>query len=193
MWLTLADLANLSLVVGALVAVLSVILLFRELRENNKLTRASNTQALVEMSAPFFMGLIQDRKMAELYVHGGKDGADMDEVDCYRYRSLVSWWLIFHENAYYQWRKGLLDGHSYKPWANDLKVFIMQQNVADHWKEMKMLFQDEFARHVTALIEVSQEARAAVGRPGSKTAERDAIMLLFKRTEEKSGEPAKLT
>ena len=79
MTLTLADLGNISLVLGALVGLLSVVMLFRELRENNKLTRAANTQALVELSAPFFMGLIQDRKMAELYVMGGKDGAQLDE------------------------------------------------------------------------------------------------------------------
>lgn len=157
MELTLADLGNISLMVGAVVAVLSVTLLFRELRENNKLTRAANTQALVEMSAPFFLGIIQDRKMAELYVQGGKDDAEMDEVDRHRYRSLVSWWLVFHENAFYQWRNGLLDAHSYKPWANDLLVFLRQQNVHVHWKEMKMLFQDEFARHVTRLIEACQK------------------------------------
>jgi len=165
MTLTLADLANMSLVVGALVGVLSVWLLFRELRENNKLTRAGNTQALVELSAPFFMGLIQDRKMAALYVQGGKEGAEMDEVDRYRYRSLVSWWLVFHENAYYQWRNGLLDGHSYQPWANDLNLFIKHQNVAEHWKEMKMLFQDEFARHVSDLIQDSQLDQPRSGTP----------------------------
>lgn len=176
MELTLQDLANISLVIGGIVGLLSVVFLFRELRENNKLTRAANTQALVEISAPFFMGLIQDRSMAELYVNGGKDGAKMDEVDRYRYRSLVSWWLVFHENAFYQWRKGLLDPHSYKPWANDLNVFLKQQNVADHWKEMKMLFQDEFARHVSSLIEQCQMARdtpvpqtAPTAAPGSKS------------------------
>ncbi len=162
--LTLQDLANLSLVVGGIVAVLSVLILFKELRENNKLTRAANTQALVELSAPFYMGIIQDRKLAELYVRGGKETGQMDEVDRYRYRSLVSWWLVFHENAYYQWRNGLLDAHSYKPWANDLDVFLRQQNVAVHWKEMKGLFQDEFAKYVTGRIDECQKA-AAQGVP----------------------------
>src|SRR5262249_39066284 len=145
--------------------------------------------ALVEMSAPFYMGLIQDRKMAELYLHGGRDDSKMDEVDRYRYRSLVSWWLVFHENAYYQWRKGLLDGRSYKPWANDLKLFIMQQNVAEQWKEMKLLFQDDFARHVTGLIEASEKARAKVGKGGTASGERAAIMMLLRKSEDEPHEP----
>jgi hypothetical protein len=167
-------------------------ILMRELRENNKLTRAANTQALVELSAPFYMGVIQDRKLAELFVQGGKGNGEMDEVDRYRYRSLVSWWLVFHENAFYQWRNGLLDSHSYKPWANDLKMFIMQQNVAEHWKEMKMLFQDEFANHVTALIQKAEEVQAEAGPPGSKSAERAALMLLLKKTENDHLAPAPL-
>jgi hypothetical protein len=184
---TLVDLGNISLMIGALVAVLSVVLLFRELRENNKLTRAANTQALVELSAPFFMGLIQDRKMAELYVLGSKEGAEMDEVDRYRYRSLVSWWLVFHENAFYQWRNGLLDAHSYKPWANDLNVFLRQQNVAEHWKEMKILFQDEFARHVTALIDAYQRNKSSNPPPGPF-----GSLLMMQRADDKKN-PEELT
>jgi hypothetical protein len=147
------DLANVSLVVGGLVAVLSIWILFRELRENNKLTRASNTQALVELSAPFYLGLIQDRQMAELYARGASSWDDMDDVDRNRYKSLLVWWLVFHENVYYQFRNGLLDNHSYKPWAKDLVQFTHEQGVGRHWPAMRHLFQDEFAIHVSRILE----------------------------------------
>ena len=163
MALTLADLANLSLVVGALVGLVSVVMLFRELRENNKLTRASNTQTLVEMSSPFYLGLIQDRQMAEIYLRGARALDEMDEVDRYRYKSLIIWWLVFHENIYYQWRNGLLDHHMYKPWANDLKTFIALQKIGALWEEMKYLFQDEFSEHITEIL------AAMTGRPLART------------------------
>jgi hypothetical protein len=150
---TLQDDANVALIIGGICGAISVLLLFRELRENNKLTRAANTQALVELSAPFYMGLIQDRQMAELYLQGGKGTDGMDEVDRYRYKSLVVWWLVFHENVYYQWRNGLLDHHSYKPWSVDLRVFVRQQDIGRNWDEMSHLFQDEFANHVSRIIE----------------------------------------
>src|SRR6266542_4878755 len=160
---TLQDGANLALIIGGLCGALSVWLLFRELRENNKLTRAANTQALVELSAPFYTGLIQNRQMAELYVQGGKSTDGMDEVDLYRYKNLLVWWLVFHENIYYQWRNGLLDNHSYKPWAIDLKLFVRKQNISLHWEEMSHLFQDEFANHLTRLVE--EGPRGGVSRP----------------------------
>jgi hypothetical protein len=147
------DLANVSLVVAGIVGVLSIWILFRELRENNKLTRASNTQALVELSAPFYLGLIQDRQMAELYARGASSWDDMDDVDRNRYKSLLVWWLVFHENVYYQFRNGLLDSHSYKPWAKDLVLFAHEQGVGRHWPTMRHLFQDEFAAHVGRVLD----------------------------------------
>src|SRR5262249_16805160 len=87
--LTLVDVTNIATILGSVSLVASVWLLFRELRENNKLTRASNTQTLVEMSSPFYLGLIQDRQMAEIYLRGARALEEMDEVDRYRYKSLI--------------------------------------------------------------------------------------------------------
>jgi hypothetical protein len=146
--MTLQDVTSVFHIVAAIALVVSAVLLYLELRENNRLARASNTQSLVRLSAPFITAMIQDRKMAEFYVHGAKASDEMDPVDQHRYRSLVTWWLVFHENAYYQWRRGLLDDHSYKPWGVDLTVFIDSQNLASQWETLRHLFQDEFAEHV---------------------------------------------
>jgi hypothetical protein len=149
---TLADCANIALVVAAIAAIASVLLLSRELRENNKLTRAANTQVLVELSSPFYLGIIRDRHMAEICLRGRNDYDGMDDVDRYRYKNLLTWWLIFHENIYYQFRNGLLDRHSYKPWEQDLRSFALQQDLRHHWDTMRELFQDEFSRHVGQLL-----------------------------------------
>ena len=151
-------LVDISAIFGSIALVVSVLLLALELRESNRLIKAANTQALVSLSTPFNMGLIQDRKMAEFYVHGARQFASMDEIDRYRYKSLLIWWLIFHENIYYQWRQGLLDKHTFKPWTKDLKVFIVQQDLGVHWGLMHNLFQDEFSNFVAQLIaECKQE------------------------------------
>ncbi|HLN26511.1 MAG TPA: hypothetical protein VK395_02060 [Gemmataceae bacterium] len=150
--MTLADFANIALIVAGVAAATSVLVLFREVRENNKLAKAANTQSLVELSSPFYMGLIHDRQMAELFLRGREGYAEMDNVDKYRYRHLLIWWLVFHENIYYQFRKGLLDQHSYKPWAEDLKIFSKQQNLRSQWEGLKSLFQDDFSRHLEQLL-----------------------------------------
>src|SRR5687768_3898803 len=86
-------------ILGGVALVISVILLILELRVNNRLVRAANTQALVSLSSPFNLALIQDRKMAEFFARGASHLSQMDEVDRYRYKTLLIWWLIFHENV----------------------------------------------------------------------------------------------
>jgi hypothetical protein len=165
--MTLADMSNIAQIVGAAALVVSALLLLHELRESNRLTRAGNTQALVGLSSPYHMGLIQDRKVAEFYVHGARDVGKMDEVDRYRYQTLLVWWLVFHENAYYQWRRGWLDNRSYKPWSNELKQFIQHHNLGLHWDRMRQGFQDDFARYVDRLIREGDEPTAEASCPPS--------------------------
>ena len=150
--MTLQDVTAVFNIVAAVALVISAVLVYLELRENNRLARASNTQSLVSLSSPFISAIVQDRKMAEFYVNGPQASEEMDPVDQCRYRSLVTWWLIFHENAFYQWRRGLLDDHSYKPWGVDLAIFIEQQDLASRWDTLRHLFQDEFAEYIDAQI-----------------------------------------
>lgn len=157
--MNLQDITNLFTVAGAVALIVSAWLLFHELRTNNRLVRAANTQSLVALSSPFHLCLIQDRKLAEMQVHGAAQYEAMDEIDRYRYQGLLIWWLVYHENVYYQWRQGLLDDASYAPWAVELELFIEQHRLGDRWDTMRRQFQTEFAEHVSRLIASDQGHR----------------------------------
>lgn len=144
--------AEISQIVGGLALLISVLLLIHELRVNNRLVRAANTQTLVSLSSPFHLAMIQDRQMAEFYVGGAGNFAGMDEVDRYRYKQLVIWWLIFHENVYFQWKQGLLANRSFQPWMSDLRQFVKRQQLWNLWDELRGLFEKDFASHVWTLI-----------------------------------------
>jgi hypothetical protein len=147
---------KLAAIGGSLSLIISVLLLYREVRENNRLTRAANAQAMVDLSAPFYLALTQDRALAELYARSSRDFDALDEVDKARYRTLLTWWLVFYENVFYQRRQGLLDPHAFKPWSHDLRAFVQQHRLAQHWGELKSQFQDEFARYVDWLIDQAE-------------------------------------
>jgi len=152
----LDKLVAISTILGSLSLVVTVLVLIREIRETNRLARASNAQALVEISGPFYLAMVQDRTIAELFAHSARDDAALDEIDRRRYRSLLVWWLIFYENIFYQHKLKLLDGHTFRPWWRDLRQFLRDQNVSQHWTGLKDLFQDEFAAHVSKLIANSE-------------------------------------
>jgi hypothetical protein len=158
----LQSLASIATIVEAVFVVVSVVFIWREVRENTKLTRAANAQSLVELSSPFNMQLIQDRYMAELWVLGSQKYSSMDAVDRYRYKSLLIWWLILHENIYYQWQSRLLDESIYRSWASDLEGFVRSQNLSQLWDELKGSFQAAFGNHVSQLVEKQKSAVTAV-------------------------------
>ncbi|HIE55962.1 MAG TPA: hypothetical protein EYP90_12430 [Chromatiaceae bacterium] len=72
-FMSIENIASIATIVESIFVVISVIFIWRELRENTKLTKASNTQSLVELSSPFNLQLIQDRQMAEYWVQGAKN------------------------------------------------------------------------------------------------------------------------
>ena len=150
--MSLSDWANIAIIVQGIVIIVSLGFVFYQLRENARLTRAANTQKLVELTSPFALQLMQDRSTAELWVHGSQKWETMDSVDRERYSSLVSWWLIFYANIYYQQRQKLLDEEIYAPWSHDLEYFIATQNLAQLWGDLKEFFQPIFVEHVEQLI-----------------------------------------
>ena len=150
--------ANIATVVEAIVVAVSVVFIWIQLRRQTKLTRIANTQALVDISSPFNLELIKTREVAALWINGARDFDTFDEVGKYQYKSLLIWWLIFHENIFYQRCEGLLDEKIYASWDYDLKLFVRQQNLKLQWDGLKEAFQSEFRDYVTTLVE--NESRA---------------------------------
>jgi hypothetical protein len=151
--MTLDQLAHIATIIQVVFFIISVYFIWREVRENTKLTRATNIRSLVALSSPINMQLIQDRQMAELWVTGAKNYAEMDEIDKYRYDTLLSWWLILHENIYYQHEQGLLDSRMYAAWSRDLEDIVKRQNLGQLWDKMKDLYAPEFAQHVSHVVD----------------------------------------
>jgi hypothetical protein len=148
----LGKIASWANIVQAIFVVVSVLIILHELRVNTKLKKAANTQSLVELSSPFNLQLIQDPKMADLWVNGAEEYPKMEKVKKYQYESLLIWWLILHENIYHQNKEHLLAKSIYEGWESDLKGFIKKQNLAQLWDNLKHNFEFGFAESVTKLI-----------------------------------------
>ncbi len=147
----LETLVSVSSILGSLSLVVSVILLIRELHESRRLTRASNAQTLVSLSSSFYLGLIQDRGLAELFSRAD-DFETFDAVDRARYRRLLTWWLIFYENIYYQYRHGLLESGPFRAWWRDLFLFLRECRVERFWDDLRPLYLQGFVREIDDMI-----------------------------------------
>lgn len=149
----------LAAIAQTLAVIVSLFLILRQIRQQTqqleqqtKLTRIANTQELVNLSSPFNLELIKDHNMAALWVNGLKEYNQFDEVKKYQYEGLLIWWLILHENIFYQWKKGMLEDEAYNPWKYDLQCFVEKKLSKSIWDELKAAFQSEFRARVTNMI-----------------------------------------
>jgi hypothetical protein len=130
--MNLSDWANIATIVQAVLVPVSIgistYFVLYQLRESTRLTRAANTEKLVELISPLHLQLIQDRETARLWVQGADQWNTMDEVGKERYSGLLNFCLVFHQNIYHQHKKKLLDDDTFTAWTNDLKLFIQYQH-----------------------------------------------------------------
>lgn len=156
--MSLAEWADLATIVGVIALPLSAAAIWIQLRQQTLLATAANTQALVELSSPFNLQLIQDPEMADLWVNGAKNYANFDSVKQYRFQSMLIWWLILHENIYVQKKNELLDPTVFSAWKYDLESFVRLQ-LGDLWPKLKPFFQAGFAAYVDDIIANSDDPR----------------------------------
>jgi hypothetical protein len=150
--MSLNDLASIAIIVQGFLFIVSIGLVWYQLRENTKLVRAANTQNLVELSSPFYLQLAQSRELTELWGQAPQHFDDLDEIDRTRYFGLLTWWLMLHENIYHQWRNKLVDEETFNSWTRDLEWFVRRQRLEDHWTILNGYFEVSFAEHVSAII-----------------------------------------
>jgi len=156
--MNLSDWANIATIVQAVLVPVSIgistyFVLYR-LRESTRLTRAANTEKLVELTSPLHLQLVQDRETARLWVQGADEWNTMDEVSKERYYGLLMFWLVFHQNIYHQHKQGLLDEDTFTAWTNDLKSFIKYQHLKRRWSDLKEYHEPSFVKHIDGLIDI---------------------------------------
>ena len=80
--------ADLAGIVEAVFVIASIGFIWYELRQSRKLTQAANVQAIVDLTSPFTLQLIQDKRITELWYEGATYFDKMEKVDQYRYKEL---------------------------------------------------------------------------------------------------------
>jgi hypothetical protein len=154
--MNLSDWANIATIVQAVLVPVSIgistYFVLKQIQETRRLASAANTEKLVELTSPFHLQLIQDPETARLWVKGAAEWNTLDEVDQERYSTLLSFWLIFHENIYHQEQQGLLDEVTLTTWKNDLKYFIKKQHLERRWPKMQEFYEPTFVKYIGTLI-----------------------------------------
>ena len=168
--MNLNQLADLAQILEAIFVAGTVFFIWRELRENTRLTKAANTQRLVETSSPFYLQIIQNKEIAELWIKGAENFLSLDEADKYRYRSLINWWLNFYENIYFQWRSRLLDAQYFEAWSQALARFVGKPSFRTVWNDVRSTYEPEFVSFIEEKMAGAVKEAGLEIAPGPKKA-----------------------
>jgi len=146
-------LANYAQVFEAFVVAISIGFIWYQLRQQTKLAKMANTQAIFELSSALNLQVIQDKETAELIYNGHKNYDSFNDVKKFQYRGTLTWRLAFQRLIYFQHKNGLLDDSTYRVWETDFKVFIRRRHLALRWSELRPFYTPEFGGYVSKMIE----------------------------------------
>ena len=156
-WLNWETASHIASVIGTGAVFASLVFISRQLRHQTALSKANNSQSLLETASPFTLTLLQDDDLVKLYRDGYDKYDTFTRDEKSKYEHLLIWWLSFYENIHYQNTCGLLDKQVYDAWNNDLKYFIRRRKLHRHWGDLKDLYNIDFRWHVVNLMVEFQE------------------------------------
>ena len=156
-----SDLASIATIVQGFAVIISLIFVWFQLRQTTQLTRAANTEKLVELVSPLHLQLVQDQETARLWAQGADEFDAMDKVDKERYYALLMFWLVFHQNIYHQHKRGFLDDDTFTGWTYDLKYFVEYQHLKRRWPELGKYHEPSFVKYIDGLIDIVEAQRSS--------------------------------
>ena len=147
----LSSIGVIAQIAEAVLVAVSVIFIWYELRETQRMTRAANTHKLFESLTPFYMAAMQDRDLLRLYGASAETIAELDGIDRMRHRAIHLWWLSVFENFYRQAQAGFVERGYAEGWDRSLAAFVRSPGIIAIWPSARHQFDAAFVAHVEVL------------------------------------------
>jgi len=116
----------------------------------NRIARAEHAQAVAEQAAEFHFKIVESETLTELWFGYGRK-PEMKPVERMRYKGLLQQYLVFQENAFFQYQAGLLDERIYRSLDADLKTAMLKHDLTVLDGPLNELYAPQFADHIKAL------------------------------------------
>ena len=146
-----AAIGAVSEVIAAVAVVISLVYLAVQVRQANKIARATTRNAIAESAQALTRDIIDDREMAEIFVKH-LNGEKLDSVEALRmtgrcYRDMRHW-----ENIYYQVREGLLTVEEWSGFRKNLAALFAVEAYREYWAHEAELYSESFQEQIESII-----------------------------------------
>ena len=116
---SLADLANLAEIVGAIAIIISLVYVGQELRANTAAVKAASLPSITNASSASMLAVVESRDFADIRLQGDHDPTQLSEADKLRYVLYERQMWLHFQNVWTQWKLGVIDDGV---WAGYQKV-----------------------------------------------------------------------
>jgi hypothetical protein len=142
---------------GAAGVILSLIYLATQVRHSTRATRAATRQALASDLQTLASDLVTGDDIARI-LQAHFEGQALQPHERLRLLARAFRDFRFWDNAYFQYREGMLTDDEWRGLRENLKVLLHTEVYRDYWSREKSLFSTAFQGQVEGLLEESLEA-----------------------------------
>jgi hypothetical protein len=155
----LSDLANLGEFLGGVAVIVSLVYLGVQIRQNTKSLRAATFQALSDSLSELTARMAESPDMGNLYFAGHQQSGGLSDAESRRFMLLLLTLLRRFENAYLQYRSGILTASQWAGFRSTLLLVVSTPGGRAWWASWGAAFTPEFQRYIND--KVLQERGAA--------------------------------
>lgn len=142
------QLANLAEIIGVVLVVASLIYVARQLKQNTDMMRVSASNERVTRDFDIIGNILDSRSLAEVWVKGGTDFDDLDEVDQQRaiffeYRAISVW---HHEFQLHQQKLTTSENWHSNEWL--IQNIGRRQAVRAAWAIFRSSYEKSFQEYI---------------------------------------------
>lgn len=139
-------------IVGALAVIATLIYLAIQIRQNTRAVRATALDSSIQAASLIRSDLLKSEDLSELFLSGSKNPEDLNEVQLYRYRNLVSNMLWALWNFYSQYKYA---GLPHDAWES--QKFVVARILGSpgglwYWENFSREFEDDFVEVVNQIV-----------------------------------------
>jgi hypothetical protein len=145
----LSQLADLSTIIEAIAVVVTLIALFFQLRQTNKIARTTAYQNLCDTYNQFICTVVQSEQLSDLFYRTGRLKPEtLDATQEAQFFFVATLYFGFHENLFIQKQNGILPRELYQGWKSALKYNLQTPGFEAYWKREKREYVPSFRVYV---------------------------------------------
>ena len=154
--LSLSDMAALAQVIGTIGVIISLIFVLVEINKNTIQASAATTQGFFAAYREVELMVAADPSWSEIVVKGGKQEADLTDVEQFRYDQYVGAIIDLWDELYLRYQDELTDPVTLRLWEEWFQKWAQRNVSRSTWERIKWNYDYGMDKKVEAAIGYSK-------------------------------------